>query len=378
MNDDIDRNAPEDIDPFEPEDIDLFLSGLWPEHNNPARASEAGHKGRLDRCPECRYIAYEAARICARKMRRLGLDREGALEYVQTNPRCRTTFVIEAGRAIRASIGRSSKPKRAGTESDTYRAALELATARGELAQSVALALEFLGEAIASAQSEDGAIEYGHQLPWDYLGGKVGLTAQQAAKLFSDIVLACDEVPRARRMLDDHIFKHSAGSTRHVMPSGDANDETDPFESSSAQPMINADELVDRFESLFDDATIKTEDYCLKNEVFDRDTVRRVFRAYAERSLGEGVLDAQTLNKHAAEVFDSIQRTRCALVAAARVAATDDVSEAAVDRALRDIAVELDIEIAGDREAWFRRQTPRVRARARQMKREGGHGQASA
>jgi hypothetical protein len=214
-----------------PDDFWLFLDArtVAKQHRTRQVIDDAAHeRGPRRRCQECRVLALGGLLAFAGRARERGWTRAEALADLDAHPATYDSMVKEGRRREGPAAGLLAKPYDAAFGS-TYTAALEAADEAGELSVAVRAAQELLGFVITAVQDPDGGIDRGQMVAWEAIedrlaSGPYPLPAGlRAWHVWDEVVAACDAVPRAANLLDDHVFRCSAGASRHTArrPKGD-------------------------------------------------------------------------------------------------------------------------------------------------------------
>lgn len=212
------------FDPFEPAtDLYLFLDAkpLVTEHRKQWANPETGHTNTVRRgCPRCLELAMWALASYAGRARKQGWTRQEGIDNLLNHPATYGSMAAEGQRLNRTTNGYLAKPFQAAFGS-VYTDALTSAHQRGELDVPVQVAQELLGWVIRFVHDEHRTISPGNFVPWakleadlDWAHLPAGTPA--AETVFTQIVAACEAVPRACKLLDKHVFSHSEGLAAHV------------------------------------------------------------------------------------------------------------------------------------------------------------------
>lgn len=217
---------PHSYEPFELDDFWLFVdaNSIRVEHSKRGTVPDSGHGGSRRRdCHECQQLALGGLSKFSARARKRGWTRQQALGELSAHPATYDSMVKEGRRMERAANGRLSKPYNAAFGAH-YRRALSEAFGAGELSVAVKEAQRLLGFAIQAVQDETSVKEFGNMLPWTRLEKLLAWSVDDlpvgtcAWHVWDEIVAACSRVPRAAKLLDEHVFSKSAGASRHVAP----------------------------------------------------------------------------------------------------------------------------------------------------------------
>lgn len=248
----------ENYEPMHPGDFTLFMNArsIRFEHRNRFRNPDQGHlDGPRSECPECQNRANWALIAFAGRARHRSWGREEALAQLRAHPATYDTMAKE-GRYRENAASRRLAKARVAAFGKVYESALRSARRREELSVSVPIAQELLAWVIRHVQDDAAPTETGMFVPWTRLEEDLGWAelveqghirrSNRAWHVWSEITGACDVVPRAQRMLDDHVFRHSAGLSRHVAYHSDDDDDQgqpDMIESATSdQSLTSSDE----------------------------------------------------------------------------------------------------------------------------------------
>lgn len=225
---DIPRNEfhPLDVD----EDLFLFIDArsIAAEHRRGRFNDEVVHSGRRRSCHACQERAAWALLAFAGRAQANGWSREQALAYLTEHPATFDSDAIEGTRREKTRSGRLAKPMDAA-KGKTYQTAMEAALERGELDIPTPVATDVLGRVIRSVQ--DLTTPTGDFVDWDRVADDMEWNYETPVWIvWSQIIEACQQVPRAARMLECHVFswsQHLAAATMVTRDeSGDVVDRT--------------------------------------------------------------------------------------------------------------------------------------------------------
>jgi hypothetical protein len=296
MHDDHDHDVPfgdetPSIEPFLTDDYTIFFPRLREQHFRTDGRLYRGHRGKQLECATCTKDAWEALVILARTVRGLGYDRIQALAFIKATPvalRSHLSSGQREGETHRYTPGKGETAKKINPQAQPlatarnslqYRKAFTEAIEAGRLGGTLQDNIRLLGWIIRVAQSQNGSIAMGQELPFRYLGEHFAMSAEAVADRWEQMKAACAAYGPADRLLTKHVFRWTERGARQVVAPmvNDEGDEEDRLLLVSNEQGLNGGR--DVYTALHDRVIDQVQQVCIEARILDLPEIENRLRA---------------------------------------------------------------------------------------------------